>query len=103
MQGVDTAVDNVMLDMCRNLEDENVSLINEVESLKEQLATSKRESAASQLIPHYRLAIIRSRTYAAALQEQIEREKATAQALREQLDETYRDLKKVEHGPLTHA
>lgn len=84
-----------MLDMCRNLEEENVSLINEVESLKEQLVTAKRESAASQLIPHYRLAIIRSRTYAAALQEQIEREKGTAQALREQLDETYRDLKKV--------
>eukprot|EP01031_Cornospumella_fuschlensis_P042565 gene42565-52010_t len=94
-QAVDAAVDGVMLDMCRSLEEENVSLINELESLKEQLASARRESAASQLIPHYRLAIIRSRTYAAALQEQIEREKATAQALREQLDETYKDLKKV--------
>ena len=84
-----------MLEMCRNLEDENATLTETVNSLKEQLAEAKRESAASQLIPHYRLAIVRfviflshvlfyfftfiyesdrSRTYAANLLEQLRRE-----------------------------
>lgn len=71
----DQAVDSAMLDMCRSLEEENVALVDEVESLKEQLVQAKREAAASQLIPHYRLAIVRSRTYAANLAEQVEREK----------------------------
>jgi phosphoenolpyruvate-protein kinase (PTS system EI component) len=100
-----------MLEMCRNLEEENAVLNETVNSLKEQLAESKRESAACQLIPHYRLAIVRSRSYAASLLEQIRREQvsscpprstvinpllqATSQSLREQLEETYHDLKKV--------
>ena len=56
---VDSTVDSTMLEMCRNLEEENATLTETVNSLKEQLAESKRESAASQLIPHYRLAIVR--------------------------------------------
>jgi hypothetical protein len=48
-----------MLEMCRALEEENTSLTETVNSLKEQLAEAKRESSASQLIPHYRLAIVR--------------------------------------------
>lgn len=84
-----------MLEMCRSLEEENSNLHETIQSLKEQLAESKRESAASQLIPHYRLAIVRSRTYAANLLEQVKREKETSQALREQLNETFQDLKRV--------
>ena len=84
-----------MLEMCRNLEEESSTLHDTINSLKEQLAEANRESAASQLIPHYRLAIVRSRTYAANLVEQIKREQETSKALREQLDETYRDLKQV--------
>lgn len=81
--------------MCRSLEEENSTLQETVQSLKDQLAEAKRESAASQLIPHYRLAIVRSRTYAANLMEQVKREQDTSKALREQLNETYQDLKKV--------
>lgn len=48
-----------MLDMCRSLEEENASLSENVHALREELADAKREAASSQLIPHYRLAIIR--------------------------------------------
>jgi hypothetical protein len=56
---VDSTVDAAMLEMCRNLEDENVALSKQVEDLKHQLTDAKREGSASQLIPHYRLAILR--------------------------------------------
>lgn len=56
---VDSAVDAALLDMCRNLEDENVALNESIESLKSELADVKRQATASQLIPHYRLAIVR--------------------------------------------
>ncbi len=56
---MDSAVDAVMLEMCRNLEEENITLTETVESLKRQLEEAKRESSAAQLIPHYRLAIVR--------------------------------------------
>jgi len=84
-----------MLEMCRSLEEENHTLSNTIDSLKAELVEAKRESNASQLIPHYRLAIVRSRTYAANLLEQVKREQSTSQSLREQLAETYQDLKKV--------
>lgn len=45
--------------MCRNLEEENVNLSDTIIDLKNQLAEAKRESAASKLIPHYRLAVMR--------------------------------------------
>lgn len=92
---VDATVDAAMLEMCKSLEEENNILAETVQSLKAELNETKREAAASQLIPHYRLAILRSRTYATNLMEQVQREQATSQALREQLDETYQDLKKV--------
>lgn len=95
LKNADVTVDSAMLDMCRNLEDENAALAEQVEALKAQLSAAQREASASQLIPHYRLAIVRAKSYAANLAEQIVREQATASALREQLDETYRDLKKV--------
>ncbi len=85
-----------MLEMCRSLEEENVSLSKTIEDLKQQLAEAKREASASQLIPHYRLAILRytgyhfhdftlhlsfshhrSKTYASNLLEQIQREQVT--------------------------
>ncbi len=94
---METNIDAAMLEMCRNLEEENQSLTATIDNLKAELAEAKRESNASQLIPHYRLAIVRSRTYAANLVEQIKREQATSQSLREQLDETYQDLKKVKY------
>lgn len=88
-----------MLEMCKSLEEENISLNERVRILKGQLAEAKKEAAASQLIPHYRLAIVRSRTYAANLLEQIKREQETSQTLRQQLEETYLDLKKVRFSP----
>jgi hypothetical protein len=81
--------------MCRSLEEENRSLTETVETMKVQLAESNRDASLNRLIPHYRLAIVRSRTYAANLLEQVKREQATSQTLREQLDATYVDLKKV--------
>lgn len=91
----DSAVDVAMMEMCRSLEEENVALMKEVKSLKEQVNRSEKDSSVSQLIPHYRTAIVRAKAYAANLEEQLERERKTSQALREQLEESYQDLKKV--------
>lgn len=89
------SMDSTLLEVCRNLEDENISLAASVESLKSSLNDALRDCQASKLIPHYRLAIVRSRSYAANLLEQNQREQAINQALREQLEATYVDLKKV--------
>jgi hypothetical protein len=59
MATVESAVDSAMLEMCRNLEEENVILTERVESLKQQVQETQRTATASQLIPHYRLAIVR--------------------------------------------
>eukprot|EP01036_Dinobryon_divergens_P023805 gene23805-32194_t len=67
--------DSTLLDMCRSLEEENVQLADTVSDLRMKLQESQRETSVNKLIPHYRLAIIRSKAYAANLQEQIKREK----------------------------
>ena len=51
--------DSTLLDMCRNLEEENVQLAGTVNELRLKLQESERESSVNKLIPHYRLAIIR--------------------------------------------
>ena len=56
---MDSTVDTSLLDMCRNLEEENIELTETIADLKNQLAEAKREAAASKLIPHYRLAVMR--------------------------------------------
>lgn len=56
---MDSAVDSSLLDMCRNLEEENIGLTETIADLKNQLTEAKREAAASKLIPHYRLAVMR--------------------------------------------
>ncbi|KAJ1427781.1 hypothetical protein B484DRAFT_397094, partial [Ochromonadaceae sp. CCMP2298] len=94
-RGDANSCDNALLDMCRSLEEENKALSDTVDTLRTQVAQGARDASVSRLIPHYRLAIVRSRTYAANLLEQLRREQAAAQALREQLDVTYVDLKKV--------
>lgn len=64
-----------MLDMCRSLEEENRSLSDSIDHLRLQLVDANKEASINKLIPHYRLAIVRSRTYAANLLEQLNREK----------------------------
>eukprot|EP01038_Epipyxis_sp_PR26KG_P004237 gene4237-6014_t len=87
--------DSTLLDMCRSLEDENINLSNIIEALKGELSEAHKDSVAVKLIPHYRLAIVRSRSYAANLLEQIKREQVLSLNLKEQLEATYADLKKV--------
>jgi hypothetical protein len=45
-----------------NFKDENIKLHQTIQSLQEELQLSQRESSLSKLIPHYRLAIIRSKS-----------------------------------------
>lgn len=58
MQHVET-YDLALLEMCKNLEEENTALTKTVESLKTELALAQKDSTANKLIPHYRLAIVR--------------------------------------------
>ena len=96
--------------MCRNLEEENGSLSQvtpslplylsynapkTVESLQRQLQEVTREASVQQLLPHYRLAIVRARSFSANLQEQLRREQVASAALRDQLQETYLELKRA--------
>lgn len=89
------ALDNAVMDMCKNLEEENVKLSDLVTALKLDLEHAQRDSSVSDLIPHYRLAIIRSRNHCGVLQEALTREQATSNTLREQLDRTFFELKSV--------
>jgi hypothetical protein len=77
------------------LEEENVTLSEKISDMKNQLAEAKRDAAASKLIPHCRLVVIRAKTHGDNLAQQIQRERQVSQSLREQLSETYNDLKKV--------
>jgi len=83
-----------MLEMCRTLEEENAHLAESIQSLKQELADAK-EAASSQLISQYRLAIIRARTYAANLAEQVQRKQQASEDLRKRLQEALDDLKQV--------
>eukprot|EP01034_Spumella_vulgaris_P036888 gene36888-45503_t len=89
------AVDSSLLDMCRSLEEENHTLLTSMDTMKSQLAAAQSETDQNKLIPHYRLAIIRSRSYTANLLEQLKREQFTTETLRGQLEVTYQDLKKT--------
>ena len=81
--------------MCRSLEEENNSLSSSLETVQSQLRSLSQQQAAHSLIPHYRTAIVRGKAYAANLLEQLQREKEVSQALREQLETAYCDLKQV--------
>ena len=70
-------MNSAILEVCHCLEEENISLQNSNESLKRQLDEQKQEQAISQLIPHYRLVILRSRAYSANLLEQLRRERVS--------------------------
>ena len=65
------------MDMCRNLEEENCNLSSSLEQLKRRLALAEEEVAKNNLIPHYRLAIVRARSYSANLLEQLKREQVS--------------------------
>ncbi len=52
-------VEQTLLEMCQKLEEENSSLQNEVKKLNEEVSVTRKENAATTLIPHYRLAILR--------------------------------------------
>jgi hypothetical protein len=56
------ALDNVYLDICKKLEEENVRSQQTILELQGELQDAQREATANKVIPHYRLAIIRYRS-----------------------------------------
>ena len=62
------------MDICHGLEEENRILTDTMDTMRVQVDEANREVAVNKLIPHYRLAILRSRTYACNLIEQLKRE-----------------------------
>lgn len=69
-----SSLDRTLMDMCRSLEEENSTLTSSMDQLKRRLAAAEEEIAKNNLIPHYRLAIVRARSYTANLLEQLKRE-----------------------------
>lgn len=68
------ALDGALLEMCKHLEDENTRLESALAVAQADVEEAQRESSASRLIPHYRLAIVRARAQASTLAQQLERE-----------------------------
>lgn len=88
-------LDSTLLEMCRQLEDENAKQARVVSALKLELEEAQRDAAVSKLIPHYRLVIMRTRNQLTELEEQLRTEKETSQLLREQIDRMSIDLHEV--------
>lgn len=72
-----SSLDSTLMDMCRSLEEENSTLTTSLDQMRRRLAAAEEEIAKNNLIPHYRLAIVRARTYTANLLEQLKREQVT--------------------------
>lgn len=68
------ALDGALLDMCKHLEEENTRLESALAVTHADLEETQRESSATKLIPHYRLAIVRARAQASTFAEQLQRE-----------------------------
>jgi len=98
------ALDGALLDMCRHLEEENVRLESALATARVEADEMHREASVSKLIPHYRMAIVRSRAHAAMLAEQLQREQSISRTLRDQLESTYMSFRSaVESGNMPVA
>jgi len=86
------ALDTALLEMCRQLEDENSKQASQISTLKVELEEAQRDASVSKLIPHYRLVIMRTRNQVVELEEQLENEKESTRLLREKLDRISSDL-----------
>ena len=86
------ALDGALLDMCRHLEEENLRLESALAVAHAELEELQRESAASKLIPHYRLAIVRARAHATNLADQLQRTQEDNRILRDQLEKALKDM-----------
>jgi predicted RNase H-like nuclease (RuvC/YqgF family) len=89
------ALDSALLEMCRQLEDENAKQSRIVASLKFELEEAQRDASVSKLIPHYRLVIMRTRNQIKELEEQLQNEKETSNLLRKQIERMFLDPSKV--------
>ena len=86
------ALDGALLDMCKHLEEENLRLESALAVAHAELEELQRESAASKLIPHYRLAIVRARAHATNLADQLQRTQEDNRILRDQLEKALKDM-----------
>jgi hypothetical protein len=78
--------------MCKHLEEENMRLESALAVAQSELEELQRESSASKLIPHYRLAIVRARAHATTLADQLQREQNDNRMLREQLEAALKEI-----------
>jgi len=86
------ALDGALLEMCKHLEEENMRLESALAVAQSELEELQRESSASKLIPHYRLAIVRARAHATTLADQLQREQNDNRMLREQLEAALKEI-----------
>jgi hypothetical protein len=86
------ALDGALLEMCKHLEEENMRLESALAVAQSELEELQRESSASKLIPHYRLAIVRARAHATTLADQLQHEQNDNRMLREQLEAALKEI-----------
>jgi len=78
--------------MCKHLEDENTRIESALIVAQAELENLRRESAASKLIPHYRLAIVRARAHSTNLADQLKQTQDDNRILRDQLEKALKDM-----------
>jgi hypothetical protein len=71
--------------ICKNLETENENLVKNNEILKDEIKDNYEYKSSQDLIPHYRLAIIRSQN-----------EKRNSKKIQKQLDDAFSEIEKKE-------
>lgn len=87
--------ESALSDICEQLENENKRLEKMLESTLKDLEELKKSSTSHQLIPHYRLAIIRSKKEARRFNNLYHEELNNNKQLRDQLSYSFEELRKV--------
>jgi hypothetical protein len=82
--------------ICKNLETENENLVKNNEILKDEIKDNYEYKSSQDLIPHYRLAIIRSQNEKNYYYEKYKNEKRNSKKIQKQLDDAFSEIEKKE-------
>jgi hypothetical protein len=82
--------------ICKNLETENKDFVKNIEILKDEIKDNYEYRSSQDLIPHYRLAIIRSQNEKKYYNEKYKNEKKKCKKIQKQLDDVFYEIENNE-------
>lgn len=95
-------LEKTLIDICTNLETENENLEKNIEILKDEIKDKYDDEKHQDLIPHYRLAVIRSQNQKNYYYEKYKKEKKNSKNIKKLLDDAFFEIEKYEKKNSIH-